>query len=133
MAQTVGEVYIATGRRKEAVASVRLISGSGKMTINKRSFEEYFPDAAIRGYVTQPLMITGKTEEFDVYANIKGGGKSGQAGALRHGLARALEEAESGLRPILKESGMLRRDPRKKERKKYGQPGARKKRQFSKR
>lgn len=133
MAQTLGEIYNATGRRKEAVARVRLTPGSGKVTVNKSSFEEYFPDIAIRNYVTQPLMITGKTDEFDVYATIRGGGKSGQAGALRHGLARALQEAESELRSVLKESGMITRDPRKKERKKYGQPGARKQRQFSKR
>lgn len=127
------EEFWATGRRKTATASVRIRPGEGKITVNKRPFEQYFPVDAVRGYVTQPLMITGKTSDFDIAANIKGGGSMGQAGALRHGLARALEKTDGELRSILKESGMLTRDARKKERKKYGQPGARKKFQFSKR
>lgn len=127
------EEYWATGRRKCATARVWIRPGEGKITVNKRDFEAYFPVDAVRGYVTQPLMITGKTKDFDVFANIKGGGAMGQAGALRHGLARALENSDGELRTILKESGMLTRDARKKERKKYGQPGARKKFQFSKR
>jgi small subunit ribosomal protein S9 len=107
--------------------------GSGKIIVNKREFEDYFPSRTIRGYVTQPLMITGQTESYDVVANLAGGGIAGQAGALRHGIARALQTANSDLRPVLKESGMLTRDAREKERKKPGQPGARKRFQFSKR
>jgi len=133
MAKTTQEIYVATGRRKSAVARVRITPGKGDITVNKCKFDDYFPAESVRGYITQPLMITGKSEDYDVYVNLDGGGKSGQAGALRHGLARALEKAEGELRSVLKESGMLRRDPREKERKKYGQPGARKRRQFSKR
>lgn len=121
------------GRRKSAVARVRMSPGSGKIIINKREFEDYFPSRTIRGYVTQPLMITGLTESYDVVATLSGGGISGQAGALRHGIARALQSANEDLRPVLKESGMLTRDAREKERKKPGQPGARKRFQFSKR
>lgn len=132
MAKKTEEFWV-TGRRKTATARVRIQPGEGKITVNKRSFEDFFPTDSVRGFVTQPLMITGKTKEFDIYANINGGGSMGQAGALRHGLARALEKSDSELRAVLKESGMLTRDPRKKERKKYGQPGARKKFQFSKR
>ncbi len=125
--------HAATGRRKCATARVRLQSGSGIVTINQREFADYFPNDAVRGYVTQPLMITGASEQFDISASIHGGGSIGQAGALRHGIARALEEANPDWRSVLKESGMLTRDARKKERKKYGQPGARKRFQFSKR
>ena len=127
------EQHWATGRRKSATARVRIAPGSGQVTVNKREFENYFQSDAIRGFVMQPLMITGATESFDVFANIKGGGSIGQAGALRHGIARALVEANADWRSVLKESGMLTRDSRKKERKKYGQPGARKRFQFSKR
>ncbi|MFO7821481.1 MAG: 30S ribosomal protein S9 [Lentisphaeria bacterium] len=127
------EEFWATGRRKTATARVRIQPGEGKIKVNKREFEDFFPTEAVRGFVTQPLMITGKTKDFDIYANISGGGSMGQAGALRHGLARALEKSDGELRSVLKESGMLTRDPRKKERKKYGQPGARRKFQFSKR
>jgi len=123
----------AVGRRKEAVARVRMTPGAGKIVVNKRAFDSYFPSEALRGYVTQPLMITGTTQNFDVAANIKGGGSLGQAGALRHGIARALTAVDPELRAVLKESGMLTRDARVKERKKYGQPGARKRFQFSKR
>ena len=124
---------LAVGRRKCAVARVRLSPGTGKLQVNKQEFTEYFPSATVRSYVTQPLMITGTTGAFDVVANIKGGGPIGQAGALRHGIARALQKAKAELRAVLKESGMLTRDARIKERKKSGQPGARKRFQFSKR
>ena len=124
---------IAVGRRKSAVARVRLQPGSGQIKVNKKDFADYFPSETIRSYVTQPLMITGTTEGYDIAANIKGGGFVGQAGALRHGIARALQLANPALRAILKESGMLTRDARVKERKKPGQPGARKRFQFSKR
>ncbi len=124
---------LAVGRRKCAVARVRLSPGTGKLQVNQQEFAEYFPSATVRSYVTQPLMITGTTGAFDVVANIKGGGPIGQAGALRHGIARALQKAKTELRAVLKESGMLTRDARVKERKKSGQPGARKRFQFSKR
>ena len=124
---------VAVGRRKAAVARVRIQPGSGQLKINRDDFSEYFPSETIRSYVTQPLMITGTTESYDIVANIKGGGPMGQAGALRHGIARALQLANGELRAVLKESGMLTRDARVKERKKPGQPGARKRFQFSKR
>ena len=132
MAATQDQVQV-VGRRKAAVARVRMAPGTGKITVNKRAFDEYFPDRTIRGYITQPLMITGLTEAYDVAVTLAGGGITGQAGALRHGLARALEKVNAELRPVLKESGMLTRDARVKERKKPGQPGARKRFQFSKR
>ena len=132
MASAKEEVRV-VGRRKEAVARVGLRQGTGKITVNKRAFEDYFSSETVRGYVTQPLMITGITQAYDIVANIKGGGIIGQAGALRHGIARALEAGNSELRTVLKESGMLTRDSRVKERKKPGQPGARKRFQFSKR
>jgi len=124
---------LAVGRRKCAVARVRLSPGTGKMKVNKLEFTAYFPSETVRSYVTQPLMITGTTGAYDVVANITGGGPIGQAGALRHGIARALQMAKTELRAVLKESGMLTRDSRVKERKKSGQPGARKRFQFSKR
>ncbi len=127
------EGHWATGRRKNAVARVKLSDGNGAITINRREFEDYFPNDAVRGYITQPLMITGATGSFNIFANLDGGGCMGQAGALRHGIARALVVANPDYRAVLKESGMLTRDDRKKERKKYGQPGARKRFQFSKR
>lgn len=123
----------ATGRRKCAIARVKLIEGKGAVTVNRREFENYFPSDAVRGYIMQPLMITGASGSYDIFANCVGGGAMGQAGALRHGIARALVEANPDFRAVLKESGMLTRDDRKKERKKYGQPGARKRFQFSKR
>lgn len=132
MAKKVEEIW-ATGRRKCAAARVRVKAGKGQLTINKRAFDEYFPDAAVRGFIMQPLMITGTAEGYDVVASIKGGGIIGQAGALRHGISRALTQVNPELRSVLKESGMLTRDARVKERKKYGQPGARKRFQFSKR
>ncbi len=123
----------AVGRRKGAVARVRMRPGKGRIVVNRREFTEYFPCKTVRGYVEQPLLITGRTETFDIFSNIKGGGVMGQAGALRHGIARALERVDADLRPVLKESGMMTRDARVKERKKPGQPGARKRFQFSKR
>jgi small subunit ribosomal protein S9 len=123
----------AVGRRKTAVARVRLTSGSGKWVINGREVENYFPIEAHRTAITQPLRVTETTGKFDVFVNVEGGGPHGQAGAVRHGVARALNKFDIALRPKLKEAGLLTRDPRMKERKKYGQPGARKRFQFSKR
>jgi small subunit ribosomal protein S9 len=122
-----------TGRRKTAVAQVRLLSGSGKILINDRAFENYFPTESLRTAATQPLTVTGTTEKFDVQVNVRGGGPNGQAGAVRHGIARALLKVDAGFRPALKAGGLLTRDPRMRERKKYGQPGARKRFQYSKR
>lgn len=121
------------GRRKTATARVRMLPGSGKIVVNKREFKDYFCEEAVRGYILQPLILTGKSGDFDFLANIAGGGMIGQAGALRHGIARALEKNDESLRAVLKPVGMLTRDSREKERKKPGQPGARKRFQFSKR
>jgi small subunit ribosomal protein S9 len=125
--------FIGTGRRKSAVARVRLSTGSGKIVINGRPFENFFPTETLRGVVTQPLNVTQTAGRFDVQVNVAGGGPAGQAGAVRHGIARALIAADATLRPSLKADGLLTRDPRMKERKKYGQPGARKRFQYSKR
>ncbi len=125
--------YIAIGRRKSASARVRLRPGTGKIIVNKREFEDYFPTESMRGFAVQPLVLTGKQADFDVVANISGGGNIGQAGALRHGITRALMEYNAELRPILKAAGMVTRDSKEKERKKPGRPGARKRFQFSKR
>ena len=125
--------FMGTGRRRTAVARVRLASGSGKFTVNGRAMENYFPIESQRTTITQPLIRTENAAKFDVRVNVHGGGLSGQAGAVRHGIARALLEADANLRPTLKSEGFLTRDPRKKERKKYGQPGARKRFQYSKR
>jgi len=125
--------YLGTGRRKTAVARVRLAAGSGKVTINGRAIENYFHLETQRSHSLQPLIATDSVSKFDVRVNVKGGGPNGQAGAVRHGLARALIEADANLRPTLKAQGLLTRDPRMKERKKYGQPGARKRFQYSKR
>ncbi|HEY6170410.1 MAG TPA: 30S ribosomal protein S9 [Verrucomicrobiae bacterium] len=125
--------FVATGRRKTAVARVRLAPGSGKIVVNGRAFETYFPTEALRGVATRPLTLTENAAKFDARINVAGGGPNGQAGAVRHGLARALQLADANLRPALKADGLLTRDSRKKERKKYGQPGARKRFQFSKR
>ena len=125
--------FLGTGRRKTSVARVRLAAGSGKITVNGRAFETYFPTDVLRSQVTLPLSVTDTTSKFDVRVNVVGGGPSGQAGAVRHGIARALLEADVNYRPTLKTNGLLTRDPRMKERKKYGQPGARKRFQFSKR
>ncbi len=129
MAQTL----IATGRRKEAVARVRLVPGSGNFVLNGRSLEEYFPTRAHRMIVSAPLRRAGRDKDFDVLARIEGGGVSGQAGALRLGIARALIEIDPELRTILKKEGYLRRDAREKERRKYGLKKARKAPQYSKR
>jgi small subunit ribosomal protein S9 len=133
MADSKTSEYVATGRRKTAVARVRLANGAGKILINGRALENYFPTEVLRGMVTQPFHITQTGTRFDVRVNVSGGGPAGQAGAVRHGIARALLVAEPSLRPTLKADGLLTRDPRMKERKKYGQPGARKRFQFSKR
>jgi small subunit ribosomal protein S9 len=133
MAETKTPEFLGTGRRKTSVARVRLASGSGKVTVNGRALENYFLTETHRGVVLQPLTVTDNTAKFDVSVNVRGGGPSGQAGAVRHGIARALIEADANLRPTLKSNGFLTRDPRMKERKKYGQPGARKRFQYSKR
>ncbi len=125
--------FKATGRRKTAVARVRLMHGVGKRQINGQDMEEYFPTGALQGFVEQPMEATQSTKQYDVIAKIHGGGKKGQAGALRHGIARALVAADETQRQALKEGGFLTRDSRMKERKKPGQPGARKRFQFSKR
>ena len=125
--------FLGTGRRKTAVARVRMAIGTGKITINKRPFENYFNTEILRGMVTKPFTVTQMVNKFDTRVNVSGGGPAGQAGAVRHGIARALLLADIALRPTLKAAGLLTRDPRIKERKKYGQPGARKRFQFSKR
>ena len=126
-------VYIGTGRRKKAVARVRLIPGTGKITINKKDLEDYFPLEILRREVKRPFEVTGSEGKFDVIALVNGGGTTGQAGALRHGVSRALVEADAEYRPALKAAGFLTRDPRMKERKKYGLKKARRASQFSKR
>ncbi len=125
--------FLGTGRRKTSVARVRLAAGSGKITVNGRAFENYFPMELQRGTVKQPFTVTGTADKYDVRINVSGGGPIGQAGASRHGIARALLEVDVALRPALKAEGLLTRDPRMRERKKYGQPGARARFQFSKR
>jgi small subunit ribosomal protein S9 len=125
--------FLGTGRRKTAVARVRLAAGSGKIVVNGRPMESYFMVDAYRLLVVQPLTITDTATKFDVRVSVSGGGPNGQAGAVRHGIARALLRADINLRPTLKAGGLLTRDPRMRERKKYGQPGARKRFQYSKR
>jgi small subunit ribosomal protein S9 len=125
--------FLGTGRRKTSIARVRLATGSGKITVNGRTFESYFPTDTLRMVVSQPFTVTAMTGKFDARINVQGGGPTGQAGAVRHGIARALLEADINLRPTLKSEGLLTRDSREKERKKYGQPGARKRFQYSKR
>ena len=124
---------LGTGRRKEAVARVRLVQGTGQFHLNDRSLESYFPSRAHRMIVTEPLRVVGREKDFDVIARLDGGGVAGQAGALRHGIARALIELDVALRPDLKREGLLTRDAREKERRKYGLKKARKAPQFSKR
>jgi small subunit ribosomal protein S9 len=124
---------LGTGRRKSSVARVRLSPGTGKILVNGRPFENYFPMESSRMIAAQPLTVTGSTNKFDAQITVTGGGPTGQAGAVRHGLARALLTVDINLRPLLKSEGFLTRDPRMKERKKYGQPGARKRFQYSKR
>lgn len=125
--------YTATGRRKTAVARVRVALGVGKMMVNGRELKEYFPTDSIQGYVQQPFQLTDTVKRYDVMVNVKGGGLVGQAGAVRHGISRALIQADPELKAALKRAGCLTRDAREKERKKPGQPGARKQFQFSKR
>ncbi|MBP9571877.1 MAG: 30S ribosomal protein S9, partial [Kiritimatiellae bacterium] len=122
---------IATGRRKTAIARVRLTKGSGSITVNGRKFEEYFPTTDLRLIVEAPFKVVEGVGKYDVIALCEGGGVPGQAGALRHGIARALIQADDNFRPALKKAGFLTRDPRMKERKKPGQPGARRRFQFS--
>ena len=125
--------YYGTGRRKSSVARVYLVPGSGKITVNKRDIEEYFGLETLKLIIRQPLEVTGTTGKFDISINVCGGGTTGQAGAIRHGISRALLEADSDFRPALKKAGFLTRDPRMKERKKYGLKAARGAPQFSKR
>lgn len=125
--------YYGTGRRKSSVARVRLVPGSGKIIINDREFADYIPSAAVRLDVLQPLNLTNTATSYDVLVNVDGGGIVGQAGAIRHGISRALLEVNGDFRAVLKKAGMLTRDPRAKERKKYGLKGARRSPQFSKR
>ena len=125
--------YYGTGRRKTSTARVYLRPGSGKIVVNKRDFDSYFPNEALRMIIRQPLRLTETTEKFDILVNVLGGGTAGQAGAVRHGITRALMEFNADLRGALKKAGLVTRDPRQKERKKYGQKGARARFQFSKR
>ena len=125
--------YYGTGRRKSSVDRVYLVPGSGKITVNKRDIEEYFGLETLKLIIRQPLEVTGTTGKFDISINVCGGGTTGQAGAIRHGISRALLEADSDFRPALKKAGFLTRDPRMKERKKYGLKAARRAPQFSKR
>jgi small subunit ribosomal protein S9 len=127
------ERFYATGKRKSAIARVYMKPGNGNIVVNKRSYEEYFPRPSLKMIIRQPLEITGKNNQFDFYINVAGGGVAGQAGAVKHGISKALLAADADLRPILKKAGFLTRDARVVERKKYGQPGARKRFQFSKR
>ena len=125
--------YMGTGRRKKSIARVILVPGEGKVTINKRDIENYLGLETLRVVVNQPLVLTGTKDKFDVIVNVNGGGFTGQAGAIRHGIARALLKADESLRPELKKAGFLTRDPIMKERKKYGLKKARRAPQFSKR
>ena len=125
--------YYGTGRRKTSTARVYLRPGSGEIKINQKTFETYFPNETLRMIIRQPLQLTETVNKFDILVNVDGGGIAGQAGAVRHGITRALIEFNADLRPTLKKAGLITRDPRAKERKKYGQKGARKRFQFSKR
>jgi small subunit ribosomal protein S9 len=125
--------YYGTGRRKTSTARVYLRPGSGAIVVNRREFETYFPNQALQMIIRQPLSLTETVGKFDILVNVDGGGTAGQAGAVRHGITRALMEYNADLRPALKKAGLVTRDPRQKERKKYGQKGARKRFQFSKR
>jgi len=134
MVETTTQEYVAVGRRKTSVARVRLISpGAGHILVNKRPIEEYFPVETLRSHALRGLYLTNTQKIYDVMVNVKGGGQTGQAGAIRLGIARALLQLDPNLKPLLRSEGLLTRDPRAKERKKYGQPGARKRFQFSKR
>ena len=132
-AKSVKTAFYGTGRRKKSIARVRLIEGTGVITVNGKSLDEYFGTEVLKVIVKQPLTATNTTAKYDVIAKVVGGGFTGQAGAIRHGIARALNEANSEFRPTLKVNGYLTRDPRMKERKKYGLKKARKAPQFSKR
>jgi small subunit ribosomal protein S9 len=125
--------FLGTGRRKTAVARVRMASGSGKIVVNGRTFENYFATDTLRTMATAPLAVTESVSKYDIRVSVEGGGPTGQAGAVRHGIARALLQIDAALRPALKSAGLLTRDPRMREREKYGQPGARKRFQYSKR
>ena len=125
--------YYGTGRRKSATARVYLRPGAGEVRVNRKPFERYFPNETLRMIIRQPLQLTETTGKFDLVINVAGGGPAGQAGAIRHGITRALMMANPELRPPLKKAGFVTRDPREVERKKYGQKGARKRFQFSKR
>ena len=127
------ERYYATGRRKTSVARVWLMPGEGKVTINKRSIDDYLKRETAKMIIRQPLELTETLGKYDIYVNVRGGGISGQAGAIKHGISRALLAVNPEFRPLLKKSGFITRDSRVKERKKYGQPGARKRFQYSKR
>ncbi len=125
--------YYATGKRKSAIARIYMKTGNGNIVVNKRSYDEYFSRPSLKMIIKQPFEITGKKDQFDLYVNVSGGGVAGQAGAVKHGISKALLEYDAELRGVLKKAGFLTRDARIKERKKYGQPGARKRFQFSKR
>ena len=125
--------FYGTGRRKTSTARVYLRPGTGEITVNRKTFDQYFPNEALRMIIRQPLQLTETASKFDILVNVAGGGPAGQAGAVRHGITRALMEFNADLRPTLKQAGLVTRDPRIKERKKYGQKGARKRFQFSKR
>jgi small subunit ribosomal protein S9 len=127
------EQYFATGRRKEAIARVWLRPGAGKITVNRRSLENYFPRETLKMVLRQPLEVVEQDGKWDILVNVTGGGLSGQAGAIRHGITRALMSVSAALRPALKKAGFVTRDARTVERKKYGRPGARRRFQFSKR
>ncbi len=133
MAKKENVVFYGTGRRKSSVARVRLVEGSGKITINGKDIDEFFGLETLKVIVRQPFTVTNTASKYDVICTVKGGGFTGQAGAIRHGIARALNEANAEYRPVLKANGFLTRDPRMKERKKYGLKKARKAPQFSKR
>ncbi|WP_102399138.1 30S ribosomal protein S9 [Haloimpatiens massiliensis] len=125
--------YLGTGRRKKSIARVILVPGEGKVTINKRDMDDYFGLDTLKVIVNQPLVLTGTKEKYDVLVNVHGGGFTGQAGAIRHGISRALVKVDENLKPELKKAGFITRDPRMKERKKYGLKKARRSPQFSKR
>jgi small subunit ribosomal protein S9 len=132
MAAVVDRFY-ATGRRKTSVARVWIRPGAGRIVVNRRAFEDYFPRETLRMIIAQPLEVTSTVGQFDIFVTVGGGGPTGQAGAVRHGLSRALAKFDEKFRIPLKKAGLLTRDPRMRERKKYGQPGARQKFQYSKR
>ncbi len=127
------EMFTATGKRKTSIARVRMLPGEGKIFVNNRSLDEYFGRETSKMVVMQPLELTSRVGQFDIHVNVRGGGPSGQAGAIKHGITKALLEVDSELRGVLKKAGFITRDSRVKERKKYGQRGARRSFQFSKR